>query len=158
MEQITGYVDHIIYRKAENGYTVFVLVSEEDEITCVGNMTQIDQGDYLQIEGEEVSHAIYGSQIKIKSYRIVPPSDAESMERYLGSGAIKGVGPAHMQLTGNVGGRQHNGKRCFVGIHFGIEEAAVHPELVQLALGGLGIISLGQFFAIAHGDLLLILY
>lgn len=94
MEQITGYVDHIIYRKAENGYTVFVLVSEEDEITCVGNMAQIDQGDYLQIEGEEVSHAIYGSQIKIKSYRIVPPSDAESMERYLGSGAIKGVGPA----------------------------------------------------------------
>ena len=94
MEQITGYVDHIIYRKAENGYTVFVLISEEDEITCVGNMAQIDQGDYLQIEGEEVSHAIYGSQIKIKSYRIVPPSDAESMERYLGSGAIKGVGPA----------------------------------------------------------------
>ena len=94
MEQITGYVDHIIYRKAENGYTVFVLISDEDEITCVGNLGQIDQGDYLQIEGEEVSHAIYGSQIKVKSYRIVPPTDADSMERYLGSGAIKGVGPA----------------------------------------------------------------
>ena len=94
MEQITGYVDHIIYRKQENGYTVFVLVSEGDEITCVGNLGQIDQGDYLQIEGEEVSHAIYGSQIKVSSYRIVPPSDADSMERYLGSGAIKGVGPA----------------------------------------------------------------
>ena len=64
----------------------------------------------------------------------------------------------HMQLAGNVGGRQHNGKGCFVGIHFGVEEAAVHPELVQLALGGLRIISLGQFFAIAHGDFLLILY
>ena len=94
MEQITGYVDHIIYRKQENGYTVFVLVSEGDEITCVGNLGQIDQGDYLQVEGEEVSHAIYGSQIKVNSYRIVPPSDADSMERYLGSGAIKGVGPA----------------------------------------------------------------
>ena len=94
MEQITGYVDHIIYRKAENGYTVFVLISDEDEITCVGTLGQIDQGDYLQIEGEEVSHAIYGSQIKVKSYRIVPPTDADSMERYLGSGAIKGVGPA----------------------------------------------------------------
>lgn len=94
MEQITGYVDHIIYRKQENGYTVFVLVSEGDEITCVGNLGQIDQGEYLQIEGEEVSHAIYGSQIKVSSYRIVPPSDADSMERYLGSGAIKGVGPA----------------------------------------------------------------
>lgn len=92
--EITGYVDHIIYRKPENGYTVFILISEGDEITCVGNMGQIDQGDNLLIEGEEVSHAIYGSQIKVTSYRIVPPSDADSMERYLGSGAIKGVGPA----------------------------------------------------------------
>ena len=57
-------------------------------------MGQIDQGDNLLIEGEEVSHAIYGSQIKVTSYRVVPPSDADSMERYLGSGAIKGVGPA----------------------------------------------------------------
>ena len=92
--EITGYVDHIIYRKPENGYTVFILVSEGDEITCVGNLGQIDQGDNLLIEGEETSHAIYGSQIKVTSYRIVPPSDADSMERYLGSGAIKGVGPA----------------------------------------------------------------
>ena len=92
--EITGYVDHIIYRKLENGYTVFILISEGDEITCVGNMGQIDQGDNLLIEGEEVSHAIYGSQIKVTSYRVVPPSDADSMERYLGSGAIKGVGPA----------------------------------------------------------------
>ena len=52
--EITGYVDHIIYRKPENGYTVFILVSEGDEITCVGNLGQIDQGDYLLIEGEEV--------------------------------------------------------------------------------------------------------
>ena len=92
--EITGYVDHIIYRKPENGYTVFILVSEGDEITCVGTMAQIDQGDYLQIEGEEISHPVYGSQIKVKSYRMVPPNDADSMERYLGSGAIKGVGPA----------------------------------------------------------------
>ena len=92
--EITGYVDHIIYRKPETGYTVFILISEEDEITCVGTLGQIDQGDNLLIEGEEVSHAIYGSQIKVNSYRIVPPGDAESMERYLGSGAIKGVGPA----------------------------------------------------------------
>ena len=92
--EITGYVDHIIYRKPENGYTVFILVSDGDEITCVGNLGQIDQGDNLLIEGEETAHAIYGSQIKVTSYRIVPPGDADSMERYLGSGAIKGVGPA----------------------------------------------------------------
>ena len=92
--EITGYVDHIIYRKPENGYTVFVLVSEGDEITCVGTMSQIDQGDNLWIEGEEVTHSLYGQQIKVISYRVVPPSDEESTERYLGSGAIKGIGPA----------------------------------------------------------------
>ncbi|MBR5597828.1 MAG: ATP-dependent RecD-like DNA helicase [Lachnospiraceae bacterium] len=92
--EITGYVDHIIYRKPENGYTVFVLISEGDEITCVGNMPQIDQGDNLCIQGEEVSHPLYGSQIKVVTHRIVPPKDEDSIERYLGSGAIKGIGPA----------------------------------------------------------------
>ena len=92
--EIKGYVDHIIYRKPENGYTVLILISEGDEITCVGSLEQIDQGDHLLIEGEETEHPLYGSQIKILSYQIVPPEDEESMERYLGSGAIKGVGPA----------------------------------------------------------------
>ena len=92
--EIKGYIDHIIYRKPENGYTVLVLVSEGNEITCVGTFQQIDQGETLLITGEEVEHALYGTQIKVQSYRIVPPDDAQSMERYLGSGAIKGVGPA----------------------------------------------------------------
>ena len=92
--EIKGYVDHIIYRKQENGYTVFIVISEGEEITCVGTLGQIDQGDYLFIEGEETSHPVYGSQIKVISYRIILPDDAESMERYLGSGAVKGVGPA----------------------------------------------------------------
>ena len=95
-----GVIQPIVVNKAENGYTVFVLVSDEDEITCVGNLGQIDQGDYLQIEGEEVSHAIYGSQIKVKSYRIVPPTDADSMERYLGSGAIKVCASEYLESLG----------------------------------------------------------
>ena len=92
--EMKGYVDHIIYRKPETGYTVFILISEGDEITCVGSMSQLDQGDHLIIQGEETDHPLYGSQIKVSSYNIVPPEDEESMERYLGSGAIKGVGPA----------------------------------------------------------------
>ena len=92
--EIKGYVDHIIYRKPENGYTVFILISEGDEITCVGSLPQIDQGDHLSIEGEEVLHPLYGSQIKVISYHMITPEDEESIERYLGSGAIKGVGPA----------------------------------------------------------------
>lgn len=89
-----GYVNHIIYRKPENGYTVFVLSTKEEDITCVGYLQQIDQGENLLIQGEMVEHALYGSQIKVSSYQVVLPDDIQSMERYLGSGAIKGVGPA----------------------------------------------------------------
>lgn len=89
-----GYVDHIIYRKEENGYTVFVLSMKEDDVTCVGYLPQIDQGEDLLIVGEEVEHAVYGSQVKITSCRRVMPDDVQSMERYLGSGAIKGIGPS----------------------------------------------------------------
>ena len=89
-----GYVDHIIYRKPENGYTVFVLSTKEEDITCVGYLQQIDQGETLLVQGEIVEHSLYGSQIKVKSYQVVLPDDLQSMERYLGSGAIKGVGPA----------------------------------------------------------------
>ncbi|MCI5585266.1 MAG: ATP-dependent RecD-like DNA helicase [Lachnospiraceae bacterium] len=92
--EFRGYVDHIIYRKPENGYTVFVLSTKEEDITCVGYLQQVDQGENLLIQGEEVEHALYGTQIKVSSYQIVLPDDSQSMERYLGSGAIKGVGPA----------------------------------------------------------------
>ena len=92
--EIKGYVDHVIYRKPENGYTVFVLSTKEEDITCVGYLQQIDQGENLQIQGEIVEHPLYGSQIKISTYQVVLPDDLQSMERYLGSGAIKGVGPA----------------------------------------------------------------
>ncbi len=89
-----GYVDHIIYRKEENGYTVFVLSMKDDDITCVGHLPDIDQGEDLLVIGEEVEHTIYGSQVKVTSCRRIMPGDVQGMERYLGSGAIKGVGPA----------------------------------------------------------------
>lgn len=91
MEQISGYVSHIIYRNAENGYTVFELKNEE-EITCVGSFSALDEGELLQLEGEYIEHAVYGSQFKVSSFRIASPEDEAGMERYLGSGAIKGVG------------------------------------------------------------------
>lgn len=87
-------MDHIIYRNAENGYTVMVLISELDELTCVGNFQQIEQGEYVEVSGTAIEHALYGTQFKMEHYRVIPPDDAISMERYLKSGAIKGVGPA----------------------------------------------------------------
>lgn len=94
MEKIKGYIDHIIYRNTDNGYTVLNLISEEEEITCVGTFRAIDQGENIEAEGDYTAHPVYGEQFKVENYQITAPDDALSMERYLGSGAIKGVGEA----------------------------------------------------------------
>ena len=93
MEQIKGYVAHIIFRNAANGYTVFELQGEkEEEITCVGTLQALDEGELLELTGEYIQHAVYGSQFQVSSFRIVSPEDAAGMERYLASGAVKGIG------------------------------------------------------------------
>lgn len=94
METIKGFIEHIIYRNTENGYTVLNLLSGEDEVTCVGTFGTIDQGETIAASGDYITHAVYGEQFKIESYKIVPPDDVVSIERYLGSGAVKGVGAA----------------------------------------------------------------
>ncbi len=94
METIKGFIEHIIYRNTDNGYTVLNLLSGEDEITCVGFFKTSDQGETIEAEGNYIIHAVYGEQFKIERYRIVPPDDVVSIERYLGSGAVKGVGEA----------------------------------------------------------------
>ena len=94
MEKVSGYVEHIIYRNTENGYTVFELIADGEEITCVGSFQAIDEGEGLELSGGYVEHAVYGSQFKVESYEETLPEDEQSMERYLGSGAVRGVGPS----------------------------------------------------------------
>lgn len=94
METIKGFIEHIIYRNTDNGYTVLNLVSDEEEITCVGFFKIMDQGETIEAEGNYTTHPVYGEQFKIERYQIVPPDDVVSIERYLGSGAVKGVGAA----------------------------------------------------------------
>ena len=94
MDKIKGFIEHIIYRNADNGYTVLNLIGSEKEITCVGFFKMMDQGETIEAEGNYTTHPIYGEQFKIERYQIVPPEDVVSIERYLGSGAIKGVGEA----------------------------------------------------------------
>lgn len=94
MDKLKGYIEHIIYRNSDNGYTVLNLVSDGEEVTCVGSFKTIDQGETIEAEGNYVAHPVYGEQFKIERYRITAPDDAVSMERYLGSGAVKGVGEA----------------------------------------------------------------
>jgi len=94
LEKITGYVDHIVYRNADNGYTVLNLVSKEEEITCVGIFSSIAEGENIEATGEYIEHVTYGRQFKVESFEERAPEDAEAIERYLGSGAIRGIGLA----------------------------------------------------------------
>ncbi|MDY2726898.1 MAG: ATP-dependent RecD-like DNA helicase [Anaerostipes faecalis] len=94
MEHLEGYVDHIRFRNENNGYTVLSLDVEDDEETVVGLFPFLNEGEYISMEGEYVDHPVHGPQFQMKTYEITAPDDIHSMERYLGSGAIKGVGPA----------------------------------------------------------------
>ncbi len=93
-ETIQGYVDHIIFRNEDNGYTVLILMVDGSELTCVGTFEYIGAGELLELHGSYVEHATYGQQFKVETYETKLPEDAVAMERYLGSGAIKGVGAA----------------------------------------------------------------
>lgn len=92
METIKGYVDHIIYQNKDNGYAVLSMNVDDEEEICVGIFRGVDNGENLEITGEYVEHPSYGFQFKANSFKVVEPDDLLSMERYLGSGAIKGVG------------------------------------------------------------------
>ena len=94
MEKLAGYVEHIIYRNADNGYTVLNLVSGEAEITCVGIFSAIAEGENIEASGDYTDHPTYGKQFKVESFEEKAPEDEEAIERYLGSGAIRGIGLA----------------------------------------------------------------
>ena len=100
-ESVTGYIDHIIFRNEDNGYTVMVLkgVEGEDELTCVGSFPVITQGASVEATGKYIQHPVYGKQFQAEFLTEKMPEDALAMERYLGSGAIKGIGAA---LAGRI--------------------------------------------------------
>ncbi len=91
---MTGYVDHIVFRNDENGYTVFNLENDDGELTCVGSFNFINEGELLELQGDYVTHSVYGNQFKVVASQLKEPEDLVSIERYLGSGAVKGVGAA----------------------------------------------------------------
>ncbi|MCR4656774.1 MAG: ATP-dependent RecD-like DNA helicase [Lachnospiraceae bacterium] len=114
MEIISGYVSHIIFRNDENGYTVFELTddgrspdvdgvrskpdgqypsSSGEEIVCVGSVRVINEGESVKLSGEYTEHQIYGEQFLVRTYEAKAPEGEEAFIRYLGSGAVKGVGP-----------------------------------------------------------------
>lgn len=99
MEVIKGYVEHIVFRNEDNGYTVFNLNNDDGDLTCVGSFHYIAEGEMLELKGEYTMHSVYGMQLKVSSYEVKAPEDLLSIERYLGSGAVKGIGAA---LAGRI--------------------------------------------------------
>ncbi len=93
-EIIEGYIEKIIFRNDENGYTVLSLHADEEELTCVGTFPFISEGEFLQLTGDYTEHPVYGQQFIIEAYDLKEPEDLYSIERYLSSGAIKGIGEA----------------------------------------------------------------
>ncbi|MCM1184242.1 MAG: ATP-dependent RecD-like DNA helicase [Roseburia sp.] len=94
METLKGFVEHIIYKNPQNGYGVINLMTGESEVTCTGIFTHLDEGECIEAQGAYIEHAVYGTQFKVERFQIVAPEDSVAVERYLGSGAIKGVGAA----------------------------------------------------------------
>ena len=90
-EYIEGFVENIIYRNEDNGYTVFNVVYKGEEITCVGVFSYINAGEFITANGGFVKHPSYDMQFSIKSYEFKAPDDTKSVRRYLASGAIKGI-------------------------------------------------------------------
>ncbi len=92
MEEREGYIERIVFRNQENGYTVFELASEEqEELVCVGNFPFINEGEYIAVQGDMIDHSVYGEQLKVLSFEVKEPEDILAVQRYLASGAISGV-------------------------------------------------------------------
>lgn len=97
--KIEGVVENIIYTNEENGYIVFSIYSEkygdifpEANIICVGYIPDLNVGENIVLTGTVMNHSIYGKQFKVESYYKSIPETEEGIEKYLGSGVIKGIG------------------------------------------------------------------
>ena len=94
MEKIEGYIERIVFQNKENGYCVLAVAHENEESFLTGFFPDVSQGEYIRAQGELVVHPTYGEQLRVSSYEYTAPTDRASMERYLASGAIKGIGEA----------------------------------------------------------------
>ncbi|MBE9166203.1 ATP-dependent RecD-like DNA helicase [Pleurocapsales cyanobacterium LEGE 06147] len=94
-ESLTGVVERITYHSSESGYTVARIQAPRvrELVTVVGNFANIQAGQTLQLKGVWKSHPQYGQQFEVQQYTETKPATLTGIEKYLGSGLIKGVGP-----------------------------------------------------------------
>lgn len=94
MAEVEGYIEKIIYRSEDTGYTVLSLLNGGKESCLVGVLPAVSEGEYVTASGSVIVHPVYGEQIRVEEFAFSVPSDLIGVERYLGSGAVKGLGPA----------------------------------------------------------------
>lgn len=98
MEQVEASVLGTVYRNAENGYSVVMARMGRSEITIVGTLPELTQGEQAVFTGDWVEHPQYGRQLKCTACQLQQPTTLLGIERYLGSGLIQGVGPSTAKL------------------------------------------------------------
>lgn len=90
---VSGYIEKIKYRNEENGYTVLCVSVDGEEEILVGTFSHIEEGSYISADVKERLHPVYGEQLFVESYELKRPDNEKAIEKYLASGAIKGIGP-----------------------------------------------------------------
>ena len=93
MDTLTGVIERLTFHNPQNGYTVAKVTTRRGLVTAVGSMAGIHVGASVEMRGEWTNHPKFGRQFKVQDYRTVLPATAAGIEKYLGSGLIKGVGP-----------------------------------------------------------------
>lgn len=103
---IEGVVENILFCNVENGYTVLDLNVGGSMITVVGEIGKVEEGERLSVDGAYTNHPRFGAQFRAQYCERKLPSDALNIQRYLSSGAIKGIGPSLARKIVEVFGDQ----------------------------------------------------
>ncbi len=93
MEQLEGTIDQVVYYNPENGYSVFKLQAEAGEMTVVGIFPPLSPGEHLKLSGHFEVNQKFGRQFQMESFSLALPHSTLGLEKFLGSGLIKGIGP-----------------------------------------------------------------
>src|SRR3990167_5190754 len=97
MEEFSGIIERIVFSNEENGYSVVKVKHGTDLMQIVGHFTSLQLGENISCKGTWVFHPKYGKQFDVASYKLTVPTDTQSIQKYLASGNIKGIGPVHAE-------------------------------------------------------------
>jgi len=125
LETLTAVVQETTFRNDENGYTVLRVGSGRSQQTVVGMMPELSPGENVTFEGVWTEHAVYGRQFNARTCTITPPTGKTAIEKYLGSGLIRGIGPSTAKMI-----VRHFGERA-------LEIMDEHPERLT-EISGIG--------------------